>query len=256
MIWLTLSDAVEYAPPALSRRRPACSPSWFRSSEPGRGANNIPRPAPSTVPASSPIRNEPPPSSRSKRSYSYAIRLPPCSQIVMSHPAGGRGRRFVTRVMAQRTHDDGSQPLHHADRLIHPVADRILDAIRGFVDASHRVTDRVIDAFGLLIDTRGHRTHVTKDPLDLLAHRGDLSSLQLVDEPQHAPIDQERRNPDADQHQRLQQAHDRHDRQPHVRRAEIPGDPHASSLSVSVSVLRGPTTPTSATDRRRRPPPR
>src|SRR5262249_26186889 len=72
-ICLTLALACEWESLAMARRRPAWSRIWDRSSAPDFGANSIPSPAPSTVPASSPIRNEPPPSSLSKRSYSYAI---------------------------------------------------------------------------------------------------------------------------------------------------------------------------------------
>src|SRR5882724_2012686 len=50
-------------------RLPACSDSWLRSSEPALGANNIPSPAPSTVPVRRPITKLLPPLfSFSKRS--------------------------------------------------------------------------------------------------------------------------------------------------------------------------------------------
>src|SRR5439155_78574 len=56
---------------------PACSDNCPRSSDPAFGANNMPRPAPSTVPVSSPLTKlPPPPPSFSNRSYPSPISAP------------------------------------------------------------------------------------------------------------------------------------------------------------------------------------
>ena len=151
----------------------ACSDSWLRSSEPAFGANSMPRPAPSTVPVSSPITKLPPPPSwrmsLSKRSYPSAIdrllfrirfcplRSPAVDAAIAGvprSPPAARGRNPTTRLVL----------CPHVGP--HPVG-RVVDPI-------HRRSDRVVDALGLFLHLLGDALDVVEDRVDRVMRSGTI----------------------------------------------------------------------------------
>ena len=147
-------------------------------------------PHPSTVPASSPIRNDPPPSSRSRRSYSYAMYPPDVRSLDVSSNCNGSkpARRIGRGAWASTIAMSGSTAQHRRDHranapndagcLIHPVAHRVLHALCRLVDPIHGPADRVIDPLGLLAHAGRHGLDVTENRFDFLTQRRDLPQLR------------------------------------------------------------------------------
>src|SRR5687768_17237955 len=100
----------------------------------------MPRPAPSTVPVSSPITKlPPPPLSLSKRSYPSAMSPPSVRGFV----------RLVPRM--QHSFDCDAQAANEPDQVAGLGPHVRAHAIRRVVDAIHRVMDGLIDPLSLLL---------------------------------------------------------------------------------------------------------
>src|SRR5437667_6701940 len=164
---------------------PACSDNCPRSSDPAFGANNMPNPAPSTVPVSSPITKlPPPPPSFSKRSYPSAID-PSCNGFRVPRLVS-RSRVLVLRVLGpgllmmrgQQPLERNAQAAQEPDHSTGLRADVPPYSIGRVVDPIDRRADGVIDALGLLPHCRGHALDVVEDRVDARHRRRDVLRLE------------------------------------------------------------------------------
>src|SRR5436190_3766354 len=123
----------------------------------------MPRPAPSTVPVSSPITKLPPPlPSFSKRSYPSAIDAS-CSSTVDLRRARKHGLERDAR--APHDADDAARFRPYVGA----------DPVRGVVDAIHRRFDRVVDAVGLFFHLGADYLDVVEDRVDARHRRRDVT---------------------------------------------------------------------------------
>src|SRR5688572_15920186 len=115
----------------------------------------MPRPAPSTVPPRRPIRNEPPPSSRSSRSSSYALKplllIPLGRRCLMLQPSRGRGGRLRPVLRIQQRDDRGTNATNHSRHVAHFLPDRALQMLGGVVHAIDRPVNRLVHTLGFLV---------------------------------------------------------------------------------------------------------
>src|SRR5687767_4923877 len=162
----------------------------------------MPRPAPSTVPASSPIKNEPPPSSRSNRSYSYAMQPPVVSFgrcFLDLEPPRGRGGRLRPVFAVQQRDDRGAYTTHDTRRLVHLVHHRALQVLRRVIYPMDGSMNGVVNALSFVIDTSRHRLDVAENGIHLLTNRRNLPRLEIVDQRHHPAINHEATDADADE---------------------------------------------------------
>src|SRR6266545_1254679 len=178
---------------------PACSEICPRSSDPAFGANNMPRPAPSTVPVRSPMTKlPPPPPSFSNRSYPSAM-TPPVSSSVS-----------LVLGMQHCLHRD-AQPANEADHTACLGPHVRAHAIRSVVDAVHRRPNRVIDPVGFLLHFQRDALDVVENRIDPRHRRRQLPRLETLDECHDPAVDHEAADAEPEDYERLDQADGGHD---------------------------------------------
>src|SRR5262249_8664255 len=220
--------ARRYCSDAALAMLPACSEIWPRSSDPAFGANSMPRPAPSTVPVSSPITKlPPPPPSFSKRSYPSPMSrlLIPGSWFrvpgswfwfwfwflvpvlrgsgfrVLGSPFVRRQQLFDRHPYAAQNADDAAGL--DADVRAHPVG-RVVHAL-------DRRANRGVHSVGLFLHLRRHALHVVENRVHPGHGRRHVVRLERRQQIRHAPVQHERRDAGAQDDQGFEDADGGHD---------------------------------------------